>query len=102
MNALITKNLKEIIAICKRYKVQSLYIFGSANTNAFDTNSDLDFLIKFDKNITFEEYTDNYFELHYKFRELLNREIDLVTENSISNPYFKQEIEQNKQLVYAA
>ncbi|RZL31341.1 MAG: nucleotidyltransferase domain-containing protein, partial [Pedobacter sp.] len=33
---------------------------------------------------------------------LFDREIDLVTENSLSNPYFINEIEQSKQLIYGA
>jgi predicted nucleotidyltransferase len=102
MNKLITNKLKEIKALCKLHKVKSLYLFGSANTKKFNLDSDLDFLISFESTVSITEYTDSYFELHYKLRSLFNREIDLVTENSLSNPYFIQEIEQNKQLIYAA
>ncbi len=102
MNKLITTKLKEIKALCELHKVKSLYLFGSANTKNFNSDSDLDFLIAFDSSINPTEYTDSYFDLQYKLRSLFNREIDLVTENSLSNPYFIQEIEQNKQLIYVA
>lgn len=102
MNKLITNKLKEITALCKLHHVKSLYIFGSATTKNFNATSDLDFLIAFEKTISITEYTDSYFALQYKLRSLFEREIDLVTENSLSNPYFIQEIEQNKQLIYAA
>jgi predicted nucleotidyltransferase len=68
--------------------------------DVFD-KSDIDILISF-KDISIEKYTDNYFELHYKLEELFNRKIDLLTENSLSNPYFIESIEETKQLLYAA
>ncbi|MFN7119643.1 MAG: nucleotidyltransferase domain-containing protein [Saprospiraceae bacterium] len=61
----------------------------------------MDLLISF-KDISIEEYTDNYFELHYKLQELFQRDIDLLTENSLSNPFFIKQIEETKQLLYAA
>lgn len=68
---------------------------------SFNDKSDIDILISF-KDISIEKYTDNYFELHYKLEELFNRKIDLLTENSLSNPYFIESIEETKQLLYAA
>lgn len=102
MNSLIGSKINELITLCKLYKVKSLYSFGSANSKNFNSNSDLDFLISFDRDITIAEYTDNYFSLQYKLRSLFDREIDLVTENSLSNPYFIHEIERSKQLIYGS
>lgn len=84
-----------------RYDVKTMYIFGSACTEDFSEESDLDFLISF-KDIPIEQYTDNYFELHYRLEELFGRKIDLLTENSLSNPFFIESIEETKQLLYAA
>lgn len=78
-----------------------MHVFGSASSENFDNSSDIDLLIEFD-NLTVEQYTDNYFDLHYKLQELFNRDIDLLTLNSLSNPYFVKNIEQTKQLIYAA
>jgi predicted nucleotidyltransferase len=102
MNRIIKDKLPNIIQLCENHGVKSLYIFGSANTDKFDKNSDIDFLIEFKETLSIEEYTDNYFTLQYKLRELLNRDIDLVTQNSLSNPFFIQAIEHNKQLLYGA
>lgn len=102
MNSIVKEKLNDIIRLCENHGVKSLYIFGSANTENFDKSSDIDFLIAFKESLSIEEYTENYFTLHYKLRELLNREIDLVTQNSLSNPYFIQSIDQNKQLLYGA
>jgi len=102
MNRIVKERLKDIIKLCENHGVKSLYIFGSANTDKFDKNSDMDFLIEFKESLSIEEYTENYFVLQYKLRELLKREIDLVTQNSLSNPFLIQSIEQNKQLLYGA
>jgi len=78
-----------------------MYAFGSVCTDNFKEDSDIDFLIAFD-DLSFDQYTDNYFELHYKLQDLFNRQIDLLTVNSLSNPYFIKGIEQTKELIYAA
>ena len=102
MNNIFYDKIEELQRICALYKVRALYTFGSVNTNNFTDQSDIDFLISFDKTISIEEYTDNYFILQYQLRALFKRDIDLVTENSLSNPYFIQEVEQTKQLLYGA
>ncbi len=58
-------------------------------------------LISF-KNISIEKYTDNYFELHFELEELFSHKIDLLTENSLSNPYLIECIEVTKLLLYVA
>jgi predicted nucleotidyltransferase len=78
-----------------------MYVFGSACTDIFNENSDIDILIAFE-NLSIEQYTDNYFDLHYKLQDLFGRNIDLLTEQSLSNPYFIKRVEQTKQLIYAA
>ena len=102
MNRIVKERLNDIVKLCENNGVKSLYIFGSANTDKFDKKSDIDFLIAFKDSLSIEEYTENYFTLQYKLRELFKREIDLVTQNSLSNPFFIQSIDQNKQLLYGA
>ena len=101
MNKILKDKITDLKDLCKVYKVRSMYAFGSVCTDNFNENSDVDILISFD-NLTFEQYTDNYFDLHYKLQALFNRRIDLLTENSLSNPYFIKGVEQTKQLIYAA
>ena len=98
---IILDKIKELKNLCETYDVKTLYIFGSASTDKFNKNSDIDVLISF-KDISVEKYTDNYFELHNRLEELFKRKIDLITENSLSNPYFIESIEETKQLLYAA
>jgi len=102
MQQLIEKRKNELIAICQALGIKRLYAFGSVVSEKFRDDSDIDFLISFSDNLTVDEYTKNYFTLQYKLRELFKREIDIVTERTLSNPYFIQSINESKQLIYEA
>lgn len=100
MNKIIAEKLEDIKKLCKLYKVKKMHVFGSASTGNLDESSDVDLLIEFD-DMSIEQYTNNYFDLHYNLQNLFNRNIDLLTQNSLSNPYFIKKIEQTKKLIYA-
>jgi len=76
-----------------------LSVVGSVTTDNFTASSDVDVLISF-KDISFEKYIDNYFELHHALEELFNRKVDLITVKSISNPFFISEIEKKRRSYY--
>ena len=100
MDRIVSDRIEELKMLCNLYNVKSMYVFGSVCTDRFNDNSDIDILISFD-NISIDKYTDNYFDLHYKLEALFDRKIDLLTDKSLSNPYFIMGMEQTKQLIYA-
>lgn len=100
MNTIITKNIDKIKEYCKTYKVKELYAVGSVVSGNFTKDSDIDLLIEFEP-ISIDEYTDNYFTLHTLFKKIFNREIDLITNKSLSNPFFIKSLESTKKLLYA-
>jgi predicted nucleotidyltransferase len=99
MNELVKNRIFEISTLCESCKVDKLWIFGSANTLAFNEKSDFDFLVSFE-NMDVVEYAENYFLLIEKLEKLLKRDVDLVTVNSLSNPYFIKAVEESKSLIY--
>jgi len=101
MNSIISDKQEELRSLCVEHKLKFMYVFGSAASGKLTELSDIDFLISF-KEISIEEYTEFYFNLHYKLQELFGRPVDLITENSLSNPYFKHSVENTKKLIYAA
>jgi uncharacterized protein len=101
MQSILKENIRVIQELCRTYDVKKMYAFGSVCTYNFDNDSDIDILILF-KDISIEKYTDNYFELYYKLEELFKRKIDLLPENSLSNPFFIESINETRQLLYAA
>lgn len=103
MNNIIEQNRKIIIELCKKHHVKELSVFGSAVTENFNEQSDVDFLYLFDINkIELLDYADNYFSFHDSLEQLTGRQIDLVSQKDISNPVFKRIVEQSKILLYAA
>ncbi len=101
MQKILTENIDKINALCLSHNVKSLYAFGSVCTDTFNKESDVDLLISFNP-MEYGQYADTYFQLADKFEELLQRPVDLVTEKSLSNPYFIQSINQTKILIYGA
>ncbi len=97
---LIKNELPKVENLCKTYHVTQLYVFGSFARNNFRDDSDIDFLVYFDKNIPLLDYADNFFDFIYSLENLFHRRIDMVSGKAIKNPYFKQEIENTKQLIY--
>lgn len=98
---LLLEKKEALIQLCEKYELAKLYVFGSVLGNSFTEQSDYDFLIQF-KDIPFDRYTDNYFSLHEDLKNLLHREIDLLTDNSITNKYFKEKVTNSRLLLYAA
>lgn len=97
----IVKCKNEIEELCKKHRVHGFYVFGSVLTESFNADSDIDFLINF-QDIELLDYADNYFGLLFALQELFDRNVDLLTEQSLKNPYFIEEINRTKQLIYAA
>lgn len=99
MNKILTDKLNIIQEICKTYHVEKLFAFGSVCTDKFNEFSDIDFLVYFES-MDFGDYADNYFYLCEKLEYLFKRKIDLVTDKSLSNPYFIKTINKTKTRLY--
>ena len=102
MQKILKNKITELKQLCTRLKIKRLYVFGSAASDKFSESSDIDFLISFSEDLSIEEYTKNYFTLQYKLRELFNREIDIIAEKTLSNPYLIDSINESKKLIYEA
>lgn len=101
MDPIIEKNKAAIQKICEDNNIRSLHFFGSiVDSERFSEDSDIDVLISFNEGISLDEYTDCYFRLLFALEELLDREIDITTERSIKNPYFKEELDNTKVLFF--
>jgi predicted nucleotidyltransferase len=90
-----------LAALCIRFHVDRLEIFGSAAAGDLRKDSDLDFLVEF-RRVGSMTPADQYFGLLQALEELFSREIDLLTDRSLRNPYFISSVEKTRQLLYAA
>lgn len=96
---IITNHITEIRKLCFDFKVRNLYVFGSVLTDQFNSDSDIDLIVAFDP-IEPALYADNYYDLKFSLQSILNRSIDLLEEKAIKNPYFKQSLHKQRQLIY--
>ena len=96
---IIDLHSRDISNLCKLHRVKTLYAFGSVLTPNFNTNSDIDLIVDF-KEIDVKDYADNYFDFKFSLQDILNRPVDLLEEQAIKNPYFKEELNKKKVIVY--
>ena len=102
MIELIQRNRDELEKLCRRYRVQTLELFGSASDGAFDpARSDLDFVVRFEACEPRVHY-ECYFGMLEGLRALFARPIDLVEADAMRNPYFVRGVEGSRRLLYAA
>ncbi len=99
MASILEQYSHDIQTLCAAHRVKSLYAFGSVTTEKFNTNSDIDLIVDFDP-IDIKEYVDNYFDFKFSLQDILRRPIDLLEEKAIKNPYFKQAVNNKRQLLY--
>lgn len=97
---LITDNLQKIIALCKKHRVKALYVFGSILTTRFNEKSDVDFSAVFNHDADPLVAGDNFMNFYIELENLMGRRIDLVDEEFIKNKYFREELDETKQLIY--
>ena len=95
----LEKYMTEIAELCKKYKVKTLYAFGSVLTRRFNKNSDIDLIVDF-QGVPLENYFDNYCDFKFSLQDVFNREVDLLEEKAIRNPILRRSIDRNKQLIY--
>ena len=96
MEKAVEQNLPQIKKLMLQYGVEHAYLFGSAAKDTMTGKSDIDFIIKFPDDMHFVAYADNYFALADALELLLNKNVDLVTEKTLQNPYLLQNINRHK------
>ena len=100
MDSTVSSHINEIRHLFETHQVEKAYVFGSAVNGRLKQNSDLDFLIRFKAGLDPLEKGELWWKLHDRLRDFFNREIDIVTEGSLKNPYFIEELDKTKELIY--
>jgi predicted nucleotidyltransferase len=96
----ISLNYGELVAICKKYYINELSIFGSSLRDDFNKNSDIDILVSFDEKLDITLF--DIMDLEKEFFELLDRKVDIVEKKALKNPVRKNNILSTMEIIYAA
>lgn len=87
----------KVRAVCRKYGVDSLFVFGSFARDEAQHDSDIDLLVSFSRRVSLLRMV----ALERELSQLLGREVDLQTEAALS-PYLRDRILKERQMVYAA
>lgn len=95
--------LAALPALCRRFGIRRLDLFGSAATGRFDPNrSDLDFLVSFDELLPPAAYADAWFGFRAELETLFGRPVDLLTEAALENPFLRRQVEAERRPLFPA
>ena len=86
------------VQACREYDVQRLDVFGSLARGEATSSSDIDFLVEFREPDRLP--SKRFFGLFHQLEDSLGRNVDLITTNSLRNPYFKKRVLEERVLLY--
>ncbi len=99
MLPLIAERRSEIAALCRRFGVRRLAVFGSAARGEdFDPQrSDVDFVVAFERA---DASLTEFLAFRDALAAALRRPVDLVMEGSVRNPFIQAGIARSAETVY--
>jgi predicted nucleotidyltransferase len=89
----------QIAAFCRRHRIRTLRLFGSALRDDFRADSDVDFLVEFEPGAAVGLLALSKMEM--ELGELVGRKADLRTAGELSR-YFRDDVVDGAALLYAA
>lgn len=99
----VASHREELQALCRRFHVRRLDLFGSAARGDFDPQrSDIDFLVEFDRLHPDALSLKTYVGLKDSLEALLGRKVDLVEPGAMRNPYLKASIDEAREPIFEA
>ncbi|MBI4828439.1 MAG: nucleotidyltransferase domain-containing protein [Nitrospinae bacterium] len=102
MTSVLEQHREQLTALCRKYRVKRLEVFGSATGESFDpSRSDIDLLVEF-LPIEPGAYFDTYFNLLDALQQLLGAPVHLVVARAIRNPYSQSSVNESTLLLHAA
>jgi uncharacterized protein len=90
-------DMSRVAALCRKFGVNSLSVFGSFARHEENDDSDIDLLVSFSSRVGLLEIV----ALERELSEVFGRKVDLQTEGSLS-PYIREGIMNDCQTIYAA
>jgi predicted nucleotidyltransferase len=94
---------EKIVDFCRRWKISSLSIFGSALRGELRPDSDIDLLVTFRSDADWTMF--DHFTMEDELSRLLGREVDLISIKALEenpNPIYRREILDSARQIYAA
>ncbi len=100
MNPQVQLDKEALAAICRKWQVRELSLFGSALRDDFGPESDLDFLVSFEAGARLDLF--DLIEMREELAQTFGRPVDLVEKEALRNPWRRREILRTRKVLYAA
>lgn len=91
---------EKIATFCRKWDIQELALFGSVLREDFSPQSDVDVLVAFTPEARRSLF--DLVEMKNELAELFGREVDLVSQRGLRNPFRRHEILNTRRVLYAA
>jgi len=92
--------MEKIAEFCRRWKVRRFSLFGSVLRDDFGPDSDVDVLVSLQPDSTWDLL--DLVDMRDELTALFGREVDLVEEEGLRNPFRRSSILSTRQVVYVA
>jgi len=92
--------LDRIADFCRRWKITEFSLFGSVLRDDFRPDSDVEVLVTFAPQATWSLF--DLVDMRDQLQQMFARDVDLVEEAGLGNPFRRAAILSEKQVIYAA
>lgn len=97
MSNVVEQHQGKVADLCRRTGARRLDVFGpTVRADFAPSTSDLDFVVELE-DLPPADYAQAYFKLKEGLESLFGRPVDLVTDSSLANPYFRDRIASEQQ-----
>jgi len=84
---------------CRDFSLRRLDLVGSAARKDFAGDSDVDLLVTFDGDTRLFQ---RYFGLKERLEIIFSRQVDLIEERAVKNPYIRRSLQKDRVKIYGA
>jgi len=94
------QHMEVIRKICSDLRVKRLDIVGSAARDDFQPEgSDIDVLVEFEG---IDRLFHRYFELKERLEKELGRQVDVIQDSAVKNPYVRKSLDRDRVPIYGS
>ena len=98
MPTALSVDRRSLSALCRRWKVRELFLFGSMADGTAGPGSDVDLMVTFLPRAPWSLL--DLARMQLELQELLGREVDLIESTCLRNPFRKKAILASRKLLY--
>jgi uncharacterized protein len=91
---------ERIAEFCRKWRIREFSLFGSVLRDDFRPDSDVDVLVSFQAEAEWDLF--DLVDIREELMALFGRDIDLVEQEGLRNPFRRENILRTRQVIYAA